>query len=164
MAIQLLDTTITGIGSGGLPSSVITSTSLSSSGRMAFHSAARTTNHSLGGDSGWQDHLSTTFTAGVASRAIFWFGGGCTYESGAVQGFYRFVLNGSKIGYNWCGGRQSNNNGGSGSGGCYFADVAAGTHTILVQARNSVGGTTWQINYWSVDGYTSSLLGVFYYA
>ena len=107
---------------------------------------------------------STTFTAGVASRAIFWFSPSCGYEAGAVQGFFRFLLDGSKVGYNWCGGRQSDNNGSSAGGGCYYADISAGSHTVMVQARNSVGGTTWQINYWNLDGYAASMLGVMYYA
>ena len=163
MPITIQDTSITGLGAGGLPSSVITSSNYASSGRLAITTAIRNSAQSLGGDSGWQDHLSTSFTAGVACRAMFFLMEGVTWESGNVRGFMRFVLDGSVIGHAWCAGKQSGNNNGHAGNGLWYADVSAGSHTILVQARN-VPGSTWQTPYWSVDGEGVTMLTVLYYA
>jgi hypothetical protein len=163
MPIQLLDTTITGLGAGGLPSGVVTSSTMSSSGRFYSAHTARTSTQTLNGDSGWQDHLSLSFTAGVSCRAMFWFLPSITYELNEVQGFFRFVLDGSMIGYNWCSGKQSSSNNGQAGFGHWYADVSAGSHTILIQARNLLSGT-WITNYWTADGEAGNTLGVIYYA
>jgi len=163
MPISIIDTTLTGLAAGGLPAGVINSSNYASSGRLAITTAIRNSAQSLSGDSGWQDHVSLAFTTGVASRAMFFFMPGVTWESGAVQGFYRFVLDGSKIGYNWCGGRQSAGNNGHSGSGLWFADVSAAAHTIKIQARN-VPGSTWQTPYWSADGEGVNMLTALYYA
>jgi hypothetical protein len=161
MPIQLLDTTITGLGAGGLPSGTVTSSSLATSGKISVATAVRTTSQTLNGDSGWQDHLSLSFTAALASRAVIFFNPSSTYEQGAVQGFFRFILDGNKIGYNFCSGKQTNNQGGVCGAGWWYADVSAGSHTILIQARNLSG--TWITPYRSVDGEVSNMLTVIYY-
>lgn len=162
MPIQLLDTTITGLGAGGLPSGIITSSNLDSSGRFYSAHAARTSQHNLNGDSGWQDHVSVSFNCGAACKAIFWFLTSMSYEQGSVQGFFRFVLDGSMIGYNWCSGKQSNQNSGQAGFGHWSADVSAGSHTILIQAR--CVSANWITPYWSADGEAANTLGVIYYA
>ena len=166
--------TIAGLQAGGLPDNSIltadiadaniTSTKLSSTGRLSFISVGRTAQHSLAGDSGWVDHLSTSITCGVACRIWMFFGASYSYESGAVQGFGRFVVDGTAIGYNWCMGKQSTANAAGSGSGCWYADVTAGAHTILVQIRNSQGASTWISPYYSVDGNTANTLGVLYYA
>lgn len=142
----------------------ISSTKLASSGRMTVATAARTSAHGLGGDSGWVDHLSVTFTVGVASRIMMVFCESCTYESGAVTAFGRFLVDGNKVGYNFMLGKQSTANSGAAGSGLWYADVSAGSHTVMVQVRNSAGGTTWYTPYWSVDGEVANTLGVWYYS
>lgn len=156
--------TIAGLQAGGLPDGTINSVDLSSTGRLSFISVGRTSQQSLAGDSGWVDHLSTSITCGVASRIWMFFGASFSYENGAVQGFGRFVVDGTAIGYNWCMGKQTTANAGGSGSGCWYADVAAGSHTITVQCRNSQGASTWITPYWSVDGNTANTLGVLYYA
>lgn len=147
-----------------IPANSVSSSSLTSTGRITYLVAERNTQQSLGGDSGWVDHVSVTFTVGVASRIMFWMCTSVGYESGAVQGFMRFILDGNQVGSNFCAGRQAaSNQAGSGSA-TWYADVSAGSHTLKVQARNSIGGTTWITPYWSVDGQSVNTLGVMYYA
>lgn len=163
MPIQLLDTTITGLASGGLPSGVITSSTLSSSGKLTCASAARTSQHTLNGDSGWQEHLSVSFTCGVACRILMMATPSIGYEGGSVQGFFRFILDGNKVGYNFCAGKQSDGNSAGAGSGSYWADVSAGSHTVTIQARNATSGT-WITPYWSVDSGVANTLAVLYYA
>jgi hypothetical protein len=142
----------------------VTSQKLSGTGRFTVATGVRTSGQSLGGDSGWNDHMSASFTCGVAQRIMIVATIGASYESGPVQGFMRILVDGGKVGYQWCAGKQSTaNSAGSGSG-CWYADVGAGAHTVMVQARNSAGGSTWITPYWSVDGEGANTLGVMYYA
>lgn len=142
----------------------VSSVKLTNTGRYAVATGARTSGHSLGGDSGWVDHMSTTFTCGVACRIFIVVQVSSGYESGAVQGFMRILVDGSKVGYNWCAGKQSTANAAASGSGLWFADVSAGSHTVMIQARNSAGGTTWITPYWSVDGEAANTFGVLYYA
>ena len=164
MPIQLLDTSITGLGSGGLPAGIITASNLASTGRLTMDCTYRNSSHGLGGDSGWQDHLSMSFTAGVAQRCMVMFFVSIGYEAGAVRGFFRILMDGSMIGYHWAGGRQHAANCSAAGSGWWYADVSAGSHTIMIQARNSIGGTTWYTPYWNDAGEGSNTLGVLYYA
>jgi len=164
MAISILNTNITGLAAGGLPSSIITSGNLASSGRLTMDCTYRNSAQSLGGDSGWVDHLSMTFTAGVSQRCMVMFFVSMGYESGAVRGFFRILMDGSQIGYWWTGGRQHEANCAGATPGWWHADVGSGGHTVKIQARNSIGGSTWQTPYWSADGEGSNTLGVLYYA
>jgi hypothetical protein len=161
MSIQLLDTTITGLGAGGLPAGTVTSSSLAASGRLTCASAARTSGQTLNGDSGWQDHLSVSFTCGVACRILMILTTSIGYESN-TQGFFRFLVDGSKVGYNFQAGMQSDRNSAGAGSGSYWADVSAGSHTVMVQARNVVG--TWITPYYSVDSGVANTLAVLYYA
>lgn len=147
-----------------IPANSVSSSSLTSTGRITYLVAERNTQQSLGGDSGWVDHVSVTFTVGVASRIMFWMCTSVGYESGAVQGFMRFILDGNQVGSNFCAGRQAASNQAASGSATWYADVSAGSHTLKVQARNSIGGTTWITPYWSVDGQSVNTLGVMYYA
>lgn len=141
----------------------ITSPKLASTGRFAVVTAARNSGQSLSGDSGWNDHLSVAFTCGVACRIMIIMQVSSGYESGPAQGFMRILVDGGKVGYNWCSGKQSTaNSAGSGSS-LWYADVSAGAHTVMIQARNIAGGSTWITPYYSVDGEGANTLGVFYY-
>lgn len=145
-----------------IPANSVSSSSLTSTGRFSGDVAYRNSGQTLVGDSGWVDHISLTFTTGVACRIMVWGMVSSSYESGSVQGFMKFVLDGSQIGYIWCAGKQSTaNSAGSGSS-CAYADVSAGSHTIKIQARNTSG--TWITPYFSVDGQGANSLGVMFYA
>lgn len=142
----------------------ISSAKLTSTGRFDVAVGARNGGQSLGGDSGWNDHMSTTFTCGVACRIFIVVTISSGFESGPAQGFFRILVDGNKVGYSWMGGKQSTaNSAGSGSG-LWYADVSAGSHTVMVQARNIAGGSTWTTPYWQVDGEGANTLGVLYYA
>lgn len=156
--------TLNSVANSNLNDGIVTSAKLAGSGRMTIATAARTSSHGLGGDSGWVDHLSVSFTTGVACRIAMVFCESCTYESGAVTGFGRFLVDGSKVGYNFMLGKQSTANSGAAGSGLWYADVSAGSHTVMVQVRNSAGGTTWYTPYWSVDGEVANTLGVWYYS
>ena len=142
----------------------VSASKLTSTGRFAVATGARNSGQSLGGDSGWNDHMSTTFTCGVACRIFIVVQVSSGYESGAVQGFMRILVDGSKVGYNWCAGKQNTANAANAGSGLWYADVGAGSHTVMIQARNSAGGSTWITPYWSVDGEGANTLGVLYYA
>ena len=70
MTISILDSTLTGLAAGGLPAGVITSGNLESTGRLTMACTNRNTAHSLGGDSGWVDHLSMSFTAEIGRAHV----------------------------------------------------------------------------------------------
>lgn len=142
----------------------ISSTKLTSTGRFDVAVGVRNGGQSLGGDSGWNDHMSTSFTCGVACRILIIVQISSGFESGPAQGFFRILVDGSKVGYSWMGGKQSTaNSAGSGSS-LWTADVGAGSHTVMIQARNIAGGSTWITPYWQVDGEGANTLGVLYYA
>lgn len=146
-----------------LTNAQVASSGLATSGKFTTLVAYQNSAQSYVNDSGWVDHVSLSFTTGVACRIMVWGMVSSGYESGAVQGFMRFILDGSQIGYAWCAGKQSTaNSAGSGSS-CAYADVSAGSHTIKIQARNTQGGSTWITPYFSVEGQGANSLGVMYY-
>jgi hypothetical protein len=172
MAITLSNTTISGIGSGGIGSGVITGDTiasgtisgdrLASSARANYLVGSRSSAQGMGGGVGWTDHISFTFSVSYSTRVMFLFCSENGYESSTTYGFHRFVLNGNKIGYNACTGRQMANNCAGAGNNAWYADVSAGTHTITVQQAQD-GGGTWYSPYWTVDGEGANTLGVFYY-
>ena len=65
---------------------------------------------------------------------------------------------------NACVAKQSTAN--SAGSGCVIWDkqyLPAGTHTVTVQIRNTISGSTWVTPYWSADGQTANTLSVMYY-
>jgi hypothetical protein len=142
----------------------VSSTKLTSTGRFNVALGVRNGGQSLSGDSGWNDHMSTTFTCGVACRIFIIVQISSGYESGPAQGFFRILVDGNKVGYSWMGGKQSTANSAGAGSGLWYADVSAGSHTVMVQARNTAGGSTWITPYWQVDGEGANTLGVLYYA
>jgi hypothetical protein len=173
MPITLGSNTITGVSAGGYDSGIFTASNfasatiskdkLASSSVVQYLGGYRNSNASYGGDSGWNDFFSFTFSVTYACRIMvlgFW---GCSWESGASQDYERFLIDGNKIGWNSCIGRQTTANTCAGGSSHAYADVSAGTHTLLMQVRNSVGGTTWQTNYWTVDGEGATTMVIAYY-
>jgi hypothetical protein len=143
----------------------VTAAKLGSNAVFFTQMTARTSQHSMSGDSGWQDHLTLTFTNNRTCNCMFYYVSSSAYESGPAQGFARFILNGSMIGYNSCVAKQTTAN--AAGGGSLIWDrqnLPAGTHTITVQLRNTVGGSTWITPYWGADSQTANLLGAIYYA
>jgi hypothetical protein len=172
MPITLSNTSISGIGSGGLGSGVITGTTVASGtinkDRLAGSAIAnylvgsRSSAQGMGGDVGWTDHLSFTFSTSFATRVLFLWCVSNGYEASETRGYHRFILNGSKIGYDaYTGSWAANNSAGAGSSSA-VADVGAGTHTILIQQAKG-GGGTWYSPYHTADGEGANTLGVFYY-
>jgi len=170
---QITATTTSALGSLATRNSVngsfidndsVSAVKLTSTGRYAVATGFRNSGQSLGGDSGWNDHMSTTFTCGVACRIFIVVQVSSGYESGPALGFMRILVDGNKVGYNWCAGKQNTSNAANAGSGLWFADVSAGSHTVMIQARNTAGGSTWITPYWSVDGEGANTLGVLYYA
>lgn len=108
------------------------------------------TNRSLGGDSGWVDHLSVTFTVteSCAIRCIATFGP--SYESGPVTGQARFILDNTTTSPECHVAKQLSINKATGPHGMTsgFNAVNPGSHTVKLQVRNYTGSTTWILNYW----------------
>jgi hypothetical protein len=152
------------IASAAIASEAVTLPKLARSGLFLTTFASRTSNHTLTGDSGWVDHISTEITVGKQCSLLAIYSSASSFESGAVEGFARLLVNGTMIGYNSCVAKQSTANA-AGSGTVFWdvQNLAAGTHTIKVQVRNSKAGTTWTTPYWSVDGQTANTLGLLYY-
>lgn len=148
-----------------LNSEAVTLAKLNSSGLFMTQFAARTSSQSLVGDSGWVDHLSMTFTVGKACNALFLYSSASSFESGPVQGFARIILDGTMLGVNSCVAKQSTANA-AGSGTVFYdkQGISAGTHTVLIQVRNTQGGSTWQTPFYSTDGNTGNILGALFYA
>ena len=126
--------------------------------------AYRNSNHTLAGDSGWVDHLSMTFTVTRANTAaLFIYSSSSSFESGPVQGFARFVLDGTNIGFSSCVAKQSTANAaGSGMLVWDYQSLSVGQHTITVQVRNTVSGSTWITPYYN-EGSTANLLAATFY-
>lgn len=172
MPITLSNTTISGLTAGGIDSGVITSASIegstiafdrfADSAKATYLVGSRSSAQGQGGDVGWTDHLSFTFSVSFSTRVMFLWQVSNGYESGQTRGFHRFILDGSKIGYNACTGCIAANNGAGAGSNAWYADIGAGTHTILIQQAHS-GGGTWYSPYWTVDGEGANTLGVFYY-
>jgi hypothetical protein len=152
MPITLNDTTITGLGVGGLPAGSVNSTTLAS-GTIAEYQmveAGTTSNRSLVGDSGWVTHLTVTFTTTISCTVFCHAGFAHGFEEGVVVLHGRFRLDSSattselqvfKQGF------SSNFSFGSHSLHGFFTSVAAGAHTIDLQVRNYAGGTEARMNY-----------------
>jgi hypothetical protein len=171
MAITLGSSTISGLTSGGLPSgsvtnsniatSTITGDKLATNAKVYYTVSARNSNMSLGGDSGWNDYISFTFSSTYGGNIMVVNTNSMGWESGACYAFGRFILDGSKIGVNFLVGRQTNYNSAACGSGCWYGNVAAGTHTILLQYRNT--SATWQSNMWSYDETCVNCLALAYY-
>jgi hypothetical protein len=171
MPITLGSNTISGLTAGGLPAGSVTNSNIASStiagdrlatnAKIYYTVAARNSNQQLGGDSGWNDYLSVSFTSTYGGHFMVFTTWGNSWESGPVQGFCRFLLNGSKIGVNFLVARQTNNNSAASGQGLWSGSVGAGTHTIMLQTRNLSG--TWQTNYWGYDETSVTTLAVGYY-
>ena len=112
--------------------------------------ASTSTNRTLTGDSGFVDHLSVTFTTTKVQtlQCIGQFSHG--YENGQVMLAGRFNLDGSSTttelqvfkqghGINFSHGAHNLHG--------FFTNVSAGSHTVTIQVRNSVSGTTAIMNY-----------------
>jgi hypothetical protein len=85
MAITISNTTISGVGVGGLPSGIITLASFANSTRR-WKTAVATKDGADGGaaDTGWINHISVSFTVTEASSTVMIRYDGCHgYESGA---------------------------------------------------------------------------------
>jgi hypothetical protein len=154
MPISILNSTITGLAAGGLPSGSVTSASLASTARQyKFAYSASTDNLSLGGDSGWQTFKSVTFTVTEAnSTAIVYWIGAHGYESGAVNCTMYFGLSGATSATSLEFQTLTQGvavNFGYGAHNCQymFYGLNAGSHTITLYARNWTGGTTGIFNY-----------------
>jgi hypothetical protein len=118
--------------------------------------ASTNSDRSLSGDSGWVDHLGISFTTTVSGPVILWAQMSPTYESGAVDGRGRFLVDGvaysdtsPSIAY------QFDMNKATGSHKLWgmTGNLSAGAHTAYFQVRNVAGGTTWILNYWSGSDY-----------
>jgi hypothetical protein len=168
MPITLGNNTITGVSAGGYDSGIVTSANfasatlnrdrLASNALVQYVVGQRNSNLSTGGDSGWFDYFSFTFSVSYSCRIMvlgFW---PCTWESGPGRVFQRFLVNGSKIGWNTCIGSQCTANTCAGASSHAYTDVGAGTHTILMQCRNLSG--TWQSINWTADGESASTMAV----
>jgi len=160
-AAKLASATIT---TAKISDGAITAAKLSGNALFLTQFNVRTSQHSLGGDSGWVDHLSMTFTTNRVCNCLFIYSSSSSYESGTVQGFARLILDGTQIGYNSAVAKQSASNS-AGSGTCIWdkQNVSAGSHTITVQIRNTQGGSTWITPYWTADSNTGNTIGVLYY-
>lgn len=152
------------VSASNISDGAVTAAKLGSNAVFLTQFSARTSQHSLGGDSGWVDHLSMDFTVNRTCSCLFIYSSSSSFESGVVQGFARLILDGTMIGYNSAVAKQSTANA-AGSGTCIWdkQGVTAGTHTIKVQLRNTAGGSSWITPYWSADGQTANTLGVVYY-
>ena len=173
MPITLGNTTIAGIAQGGLPNGVVLNATFSSgtiardrlanSAVINYTATSRNSTQSLAGDSGWNTHISFTFSTSFAGRILLIATIPISFESGPVQGFARFVVNGSKVGSNWCAGRQTTANTCTAGSSTWFADVPAGTNTVTLQIRNVVGGSTWQTPSFSADETSMNVLAIGHY-
>lgn len=144
----------------------INNAKLGSSGRFTTQFNARSSTHSLGGDSGWVDHLSMSFTTSQIGPLLVLYHSSSSYESGAVEGFARLLVDGNVIGYPSCVAKQSTaNSAGSGSLSWDIQTLSAGSHTVKVQLRNTNSGTIWQTPYWGNGTVgASNILGIVHYA
>lgn len=148
-----------------LADSAVTLPKLAYGGLFFTQFATRTSEHALIGDSGWVDHLSMSFTVGKQCNALFLYSSSSSFESGPVQGFARLILDGTMIGYNSCVAKQSTANAaGAGTVQWDRQSLAAGSHTIKVQLRNTQATSTWRTPYWNIDGQTANTLGALFYA
>ena len=112
--------------------------------------AMTSTNRTITGVSSWTDHLSVTFTTTKVQtlQCIGQFSHG--YENGQVMLAGRFNLDGSSTttelqvfkqghGINFSHGAHNLHG--------FITYVSAGSHTVTIQVRNSVSGTTAIMNY-----------------
>lgn len=107
------------------------------------------TNRSLAGDSGWVDHLILTFTVTetCSIRCIATFGP--SYETGAVTGQARFILDDNFTSPECHVAKQLSTNKATGPHGFTsgFNIISIGSHTVKLQVRNYTASTNWILNY-----------------
>lgn len=159
MAVTILDSTITGVTSGGLPSGIITLANLSTSTRR-WKNASFTKDGADGGgaDTGWINHISGSFTITEASSTVMIRYDGCHgYEAGSGNITCYAVLSGanSQSGgeMQLCAqGYSSNFAFGSHSYNWVFTGCATGSTTVTFYIRN--WNATAYCNYFS-PGYTN---------
>ena len=124
--------------------------------------ARTSSDRSLGGDSGWIDHLTVTFTSTQTNIIHMYANMSQSYESGPANMFLRFVLDGTAYEPGVLSAFQLSINRAHGGHASDFAvaNIAAGSHTVTLQTRNTAGGSTMILNYW---GGGSDVLSVYYY-
>ena len=158
MPITLGDTSITGLGVGGLPAGTVTAASLASGAVREYQlvEAGTTSNRSLVGDSGWVTHLTVTFTTNQSCTVFCHAGFAHGFEEGVVALHGRFRLDSSattselqvfKQGF------SSNFSFGAHNLEGFFTSVSAGAHTIDLQVRNYAPGTEARMN--NFDNYNA---------
>ena len=114
-----------------------------------------TANRTLNGDSGWQSHLSTTFTTTQSCTILCFANFSHGYESGAVDTVGRFQIDGGTVTDQvqiFKQGFGSNMAFGAHSMSGFFTSVSAGSHTITCQVRNAQASTTAIMNYFDNGG------------
>jgi hypothetical protein len=170
MPIVLGNTSISGLAAGGLPSQVVTASTLATSAR-SYKLAYGTTSSDTGGggDTGWLTHVSTgNFTVTEAGSAIIaTFTGAHGYESGAVNFTGYMALTGATTQNSgefqlWKQGYNVNKSQGNGAMWWVFTNVAAGTHNITAYVRNWSGGTTGYMNYFTYGNSGVDVLQAWY--
>jgi ABC-type iron transport system FetAB permease component len=120
----------------------ITSGTVNTSAQVFWKSAERTTALTLTAGAAYVDYITLSFTTTVVSNAVFILNLPVGYESGAIVGISRFVLNGTQLGNEMVCHRQTNNNTAtSESPWQIINDLAAGTHTITAQMKMINGAT-----------------------
>jgi hypothetical protein len=169
MPIVLGDTTITGIANGGLPTGSITAANLATSCRqMKYTQTSWTGAAGGGGDTGWVGWQSLTFTVTESSSPIHcWFNDVHGYESGAGNGWTRFVLSGatnatSHETNSLLQGHAANYGYGSQKTHYIFTGCATGSTTVTLQYRQYNATAYW--TYFTGPGKTNpAYLQVGYY-
>jgi len=129
--------------------------------------AAATTNstRTLNGDSGWVTHLSVSFTTAVIGPVHCNFNAIHAYEAGAVNLLGRFLLDSSSASYEMQlvkQGFSSNMSFGAHTAFGTFNDVSAGSHSVALQLRNYVAGTTGIMCYFNHNNHANDVLQVRY--
>jgi hypothetical protein len=93
--------------------------------------------------------MSGTFSPSKISNVLVTATFSMTYESGAVEGVCRLLIDGVDYG-GFCMSKQSTANAGASASGTWqFAGISAGSHTYDLQVRNTPAGTTCILNYWN---------------
>jgi hypothetical protein len=163
MPITLGNTTISGLGVGGLPSGTVNSDSLASSlnfsdktlSGLVLSQGMSTTTSDASRSGGFEDLLSSTqFTVPSGSTALVWSTGVChgNFESAAGQGQGRVQARGSGLttqtstAVEWHRGFFSNYAGAAGVASATF-QLGAGTWTLFFQTASANG--TFISNYYS---------------
>ena len=152
MPITLGDTTITGLGVGGLPAGSVTAATIAGGAIAEYQTveAGTTTDRTLNGDSGWITHLTVSFTTTISCTVFCHAGFAHGYENGPVVLHGRFRLDSATLTSEMSVFKQgfsSNMSFGAHNLHGFFTSVAAGAHTIDLQVRNYGGGSNAILNY-----------------